>query len=297
MWDKLQYIVFFSWAKVHAFLPMRVLYGFADILYLLIYKVAKYRVKIVRRNLKASFPERSDEELRTLEKRFYRHFSDYVLETVKLAHISRDELLRRAVVRNPEVVDRLVEEGHTCILLLMGHYGNWEWYTAAGHFFKKARLYQIYRPLANPAFDRLFVYLRTRFGASGIRKNDTVRDVIRLKQGQTPALVIFIADQTPSRANLHYWTDFLHQDTSFLTGAERIARKLDLPVVVLHDHCVRRGYYACELEVLTKHAKETPENWITEQYARLMEQTITADPAYWLWSHKRWKYKREDAIK
>lgn len=297
MWDKLQYIFFFSWAKVHAFFPLKVLYVLADVLYWLIYKVVGYRLQVVRRNLKASFPERSESELRTLERRFYRHFADYVVETVKLAHISKEELLSRATVRNAEVVDRLVEEGHTCVIALMGHYGNWEWYTGSTHVFKDTRLYQIYRPLTNRAFDRLFMYLRTRFGALGIKKNDTVRDVIRLKQDRTHSLVVFIADQTPSKANLHYWTDFLHQDTSFLTGAERIARKLDLPVLYLHVRCPRRGYYEGELELLTEHAKETPENWITEQYVRRMEQTITYDPAYYLWTHKRWKYKREDALK
>lgn len=297
MWDKLQYSVLYAWAKLHAMLPMRVLYVLSDIFYLLVYKVARYRVKVVRRNLQASFPDWTPRQLRTLEQRFYRHFSDYIVETIKLAHISEEEIHRRAVIHNPELIDRLIRDGHTCIILLMGHYGNWEWYTGSSSLFEDARVYPIYRPLANRAFDRLFLYLRTRLGARGIKKNDTVRDIIRLKQEKTHSLVIFIADQTPSRANLHYWTDFLHQDTSFLTGAERIARKLNLPVVFLDIKCPERGYYTCDFELLTEQAKETPENWITEQYARRMERTVTHDPAYWLWTHKRWKYKREDAIK
>lgn len=295
MWNKLLYKLVYSWVKLHALLPMSVLYRFSDLFYLLIYKVVGYRVKVVRRNLKASFPEKSELELRSLERKFYHHFSDYVVETMKLAHISLEELQQRALVRNPEVVDRLMEKGHTCIVLLMGHFGNWEWFSGSTSRFEDSRIYQIYRPLSNLAFDRLFIHLRTQFGSFGIKKNDTVRDVIKLKKERTRCVVIFIADQTPSRNNLHYWTPFLNQDTPFLTGAERIARKLDLPVAFLDVRQAGRGHYTIDIELLTEHAKETPEFWITEQYARRMEQTIRRSPEQYLWTHKRWKYTRQDA--
>ena len=242
----------------------------------------------------ASFPELTEKERRALECRFYHHFTDYIVETIKLGAISHEELLRRAVILNPELVDRLMHEGHPLVIILMGHCGNWEWFTGSGRFFRQARLYQIYRPLSSKAFDRLFIDLRTRFGSQGIPKNDVVREMIRLKQLKERALSIFIADQTPSKANLHYWTDFLHQDTPFLTGVERIARKLDVPVIYVDVERPKRGYYTAEFEILTKHAKETPENWITEQFARRMEKNILRAPEYWLWTHKRWKYTRAD---
>ncbi|MGM9758594.1 MAG: lysophospholipid acyltransferase family protein [Parabacteroides sp.] len=294
MGNKLLYYLVYGWAKVHAWLPMRWLYLLSDLFYGLIYYVVRYRVKVVRRNLQASFPEKSRQELRQLERAFYHHFADYIVETVKLAHISLEELLQRAWIKNPELVDRLQDEGHPVIVMLMGHYGNWEWFTGSAHRFAQTSVYQIYRPLNNKAFDDLFIRLRTQFGSFGIKKNDTVRDVIRLKQRQERSLVIFIADQTPSRNNLHYWTDFLHQDTPFLTGAERIARKLDLPVLFLDVQQKLRGYYTVEFHLLTEHAKETPENWITEEYARRMEQSILRAPENWLWTHKRWKYTRND---
>lgn len=294
MWTKIQYALIFCWAKVHALLPMRVLYLLSDILYIIIYKIARYRVKVVRANMKASFPEKTEKELRQLERDFYHHFSDYIVETIKLAHISKEEILSRAVIRNPELMDDLADKGYTCFVLLMGHYGNWEWFTSASYFFKTLRVYQIYRPLKNKAFDKLFVYLRTRFGSCGIKKNDTIRDVIKLKKDKTHALVIFIADQTPSKANLHYWTTFLNQETSILTGPERIARKMNLPVVFLDVKKVKRGYYTMDMSLLTLTPNETPENQITEQYARLMEKSILNNPAYWLWTHKRWKHKREN---
>lgn len=276
-------------------LPMPVLYVLSDILYILIYRVMRYRLKVVRRNLEASFPDKSEIELRRLEREFYHHFADYIMETIKLAHISEEEVLRRAYIKNPELATQLQAEGQKTVMMLMGHYGNWEWFSSASMIFKDSRLWQIYRPLNNKAVDRLFIYLRTRFGSYGMKKNDTVRDMIQLKKEDSNNIVIFIADQTPSKANLHYWTTFLNQDTPILNGAERIARKLDLPVIFLDVQKVKRGFYTVEFKLMTAHAKQTAENEITESYARMTEKMILRNPAYWLWTHKRWKHKREDA--
>ncbi len=292
MGNKIIYGLLYGWVKLHALLPIRVLYIYADLLYVLIYYVARYRLKVVRRNMKASFPDKSPAELRQLEKAFYRHFGDYIVESFKLAHISLEEIQRRAWINNPEVVDELMAQGHTCLVLLMGHYGNWEWFTGSGSQFEEACIYQIYRPLNSPAMDRLFINLRTQFGSRGIKKNDTIRDIIKLKQERTRSVVIFLADQTPSKGNLHYWTNFLNQESSILNGPERIARKLDLPVIFLDVQKKRRGYYTVDMQLITAEARNTPENWITEQYARRMEQSILRNPAFWLWTHKRWKHKR-----
>lgn len=294
MRDKILYAILFAWVKIHAVLPMRILYVLSDILYVLVYHVVHYRRKVVRRNLKNSFPDKNQAELRQLERRFYRHFADYVIETNKLAHIPEQELLRRAHVNNPELILDLMDKGHTCFILMMGHYGNWEWFSGTAPYFNgRAAIYEIYRPLTNKVFDRLFLYLRTQFHATGIKKNDTIRDIIQLKRDQIPALVIFIADQTPSKANLHYWTTFLNQESAILTGPEKIAKKLDIPVVFIDTKKVKRGYYTVDFTLITDQPKETPEYWITERYARLMETCILRDPAYWLWTHKRWKHKRQ----
>lgn len=295
MGNNILYVLLFSWMKVHALLPMRVLYLYSDFLYVIIYRLIRYRLRVVRRNMKTAFPEKTDIELYRLEQEFYHHFADYIVETIKLGHISLEEVQQRAFLRNPELVDRLMHKGHTCFVLLMGHYGNWEWFSSASSRFEDSRIYQIYRPLNNKAVDRLFIYLRTRFGSLGIKKNDTIRDIMQLKKEGTHSVVIFLADQTPSKANLHYWTTFLNQESSILNGPERIARKLDLPVIFLDTRKVKRGYYTVDMKLITDKPKETPENSITEQYARLMEQCILRNPAYWLWTHKRWKHKKENA--
>jgi KDO2-lipid IV(A) lauroyltransferase len=283
--------------KLHACLPLRLLYLLSDILYLLMYRVVGYRLKVTRRNMRASFPEKTTRELRRMERDFYHHFADYFVETIKLAHVSEKEIQRRACMKNPQLIDELMhKEGHTCILVMLGHYGNWEWFTAGNSFFVEARMYPIYRPLNNKAFDRLFVYLRARFGSTGIRQHETLRDLVRLKREKTPALAVLLADQTPGRADLNYWTSFLKQNSAILTGPERIARKLNLPVVYADVRKPKRGYYSVEFKLLTATPQEMPSYDLTERYARLMEQTILRNPAYWLWTHRRWKYKPDDAL-
>ena len=276
---------------------MPVLYILSDILYFSIYHIACYRRKVVRNNLKNSFPDKTEKDIIKLERRFYHHFADYIVETIKLAHISQEELLKRADIRNPEVIFDLLDKGHTCFIFSLGHYGNWEWFSGvSARFAGRATIYQIYRPLTNKAFDRLFIYLRTRFNSFGIKKNDAVRNMITLKQNKTHALVPFIADQTPSKTNLHYWKTFLNQDSAIFTGPERIAKKLDIPIVFADTRKVKRGYYTVDIKLITDKPKETPEFYITNEYVRMMEECIMRDPAYWLWTHRRWKYKKQEVI-
>ncbi|MCC8144215.1 MAG: lysophospholipid acyltransferase family protein [Tannerellaceae bacterium] len=296
MLGNIGYGLLFIWVKLHALLPLKVLYVLSDILYVIIYKVIRYRRKVIRKNLVNSFPHKSAIDIVRIEKAFYHHFTDYIVETIKLAHISEEEISKRAYVKNPELAVKLQQEGHPCIVILMGHYGNWEWFSSAGLVLPTFQIYQIYRPLSNKAFDRLFIYLRTRFKSVGMRKNNTVREVFQLSKNKVDSLVIFIADQTPNKTNLNYWTTFLNQDTAIFNGPERIARKQKLPVIFLDVRKVKRGYYTVELKLLTENAGNTAENEITERYARLMEESIERNPAYWLWTHNRWKYKREDAI-
>ena len=276
-------------------LPYRALYVRSDIANLVLYHIVRYRRDIVRRNITSAFPEKSLEECISIERGFYKWFCDYFVETVKLMSVSRQELLSRIEFRGIDKIEECFDRGQTCAGIL-GHYGNWELLSATGLVIKKhpeAVIGLIYHPLRSQLFDRLFINLRTKFGSFGIKKQDTVRDVITLKKNKTRCVVIFIADQTPSRNNLHYWTNFLNQDSSILTGPERLARKLDLPVIFLDTKQVKRGYYTVDMKLVTP--KETPENWITEQYARLMEKCILRNPSGWLWTHKRWKHKRVES--
>jgi KDO2-lipid IV(A) lauroyltransferase len=272
---------------------METLYKFSDFLCFVIYKVGRYRRGTVRENLRRALPEMGDEERRKVEREFYRHFADYITETVKLAGITQQELLQHARLVNPEMVIPLLKQDRNCVVLLMGHYVNWEWFTGfQSQFQSKVQVYQIYRTLSNQCFDKLFVFLRTRFGAKGIKKNYTVRDIIKIIQQKNNSLIVFIADQSPSKNNLNLRMNFLHQDSAVIDGPEKIARKFNLPVVFADVTKTARGKYNVEFQLITDQPNQYPYGWITQQYVNKMENCINRNPAYWLWTHKRWKYTK-----
>lgn len=289
----LLYYTIYSLLWLLSWLPLSVMYCVSDLIYFLAYYVVRYRRKVVRTNLLNSFPEKSLDEIKRIEKDFYLHLSDLFFETVKLMHISDEEIKRRMHFSNPEVMSDICQTGSAVVLL--GHYGNWEWIPSIFIDAKGFIAGELYRPMKNKYFDGFFLKLRSRFGTFNIPKNDALRAVINFKREKKNFALGFIADQTPSRNNLHYWTTFLNQDTPFLNGPERIAQKNGYAVIYFDVTKVKRGYYNCDLVLLTKDASNIKENEITDRYVELFEQTLRRNPAYWLWSHKRWKHKREVA--
>lgn len=287
------YILLYTWVMLHALLPLKILYILSDILYLLVYRVVGYRLSVVRENLKKSFPKKNEKQLRRLEQDFYHHFCDYMVETIKLLHISKEEIQERAQIKNPELIDALIAKGHTSFVVYFGHYGNWEWFSSAPLWFNQVSEYQIYRPLKNKAFDNLFIKIRSQFGSFCLPKNNVLREVIGMKKRGEHAMVGFMADQTPSVGNIHYWTQFLNQETAIYTGPERIAKKLNLPVLYMDVTKNGRGYYESIFRLVAEYPNDCAEFELTEIYARMMESTILRNPAYWLWTHKRWKHKKE----
>lgn len=293
--NQIVYHIIYAILYLHALLPFRVLYILSDILYIPLYYIVRYRLKVVRKNLKNSFPEKDSKELKNIEKEFYHHLCDYFVETIKLLHISNEEMQRRITFKNIDLVKDLMQGDKSCIMFL-GHYGNWEWVPSITlQFSDNTMLGQIYRPLKNKAFDDIFLKLRSRFGSISIPKNNTLRSMLEFKKENKKVLIGFISDQTPSKINIHYWTNFLSQDTPVYTGVERIAKKTGFTVTYLDVIKTGRGKYECEVKLITADSKNEPEFAITEKYIREIEKTILRQPSYWLWTHKRWKHKREES--
>jgi len=286
--------------RLYACLPLPVLFFLSDVfVYPLIYYVIGYRLDVVRKNLKNSFPDLSDKVLKQMERKFYRHFCDTFQETIRVLGMSEKEAKERMIFINPEIVTDFARHGQG-VLLVLGHYGNWEYQPflflhllASG----SQQGFNIYRPLKNQAFDDLFNKIRAHFGVANVAKNDTFRTVIRLRKAGIAGIFGLVSDQSPSTANLHYWTNFLNQDTSILTGPERMAKQTGFAVVYADVQKRTRGHYQTTFKVISDRPQDTAEFEITEQYARLMEKTILREPAYWLWSHKRWKHRHEIAEK
>lgn len=271
-------------------LPLWMLYRISDLLFLLVYFVVRYRRKVVRENLSRSFPDRSKQERRLIERRFYRFFCDYAVETIKLLTISEAEMRRRMKVFGCEEMDAELDRQPFCFLML-GHYGNWEWLSTIA-LWSKHNCGQLYTPLHNATFDRVFYDMRSRFGTENISKYNALRRILSLKSEGIPSHIGFITDQSPRPNSIHDWMTFLHQDTPIFTGAERIGKKVGAAAYFIRVTRPRRGYYECHLERLTSDMREFADYELTELCMRRLEAEINEVPHLWLWTHRRWKHQR-----
>lgn len=276
--------------------PLRVMYLFSDLLYLLIYYIIGYRKKTVRKNLKNSFPEKSEAELRRIEKDFYLHFCDTFIETIKAVSISDKEMRKRFTFDNIEILDEYYEKGKNVILYL-GHYGNWEWLTFARRAStlrhkKEQECISVYHKLENQTFDKFYLRLREKCDSILVPQEGLLRKLVSINKAGKLGMYCFIADQGTLWKNIYFWMDFLNQETAPITGPEKIAKQTGFPVLYIDVQKKSRGYYHAHFVVMTENPKELPEFELTKQYMRLMEQTIKREPAYWLWTHNRWKRKK-----
>ena len=273
-------------------LPLWWLYRISDFLMPILYYVVRYRRHVVRRNLERSFPDRSLVERRRIEWRFYRFFCDYAVETIKLLTITPEEMRRRMRFYGIEQMDAELSN-QNFVFLMLGHYGNWEWISTVGMWSSRP-CGQLYKPLRDHVFDRLFYRMRSRFGSENISKYDALRHILSLKREGKKSHIGFISDQSPTPASIHDWVQFLHQDTPIFTGAERIGKKVGAAAYFAHVTRPKRGYYECHMERLTSDMSQYPDFQVTELYMRRLEQEIEDTPHLWLWSHRRWKHTREE---
>ncbi len=271
-------------------LPFRVLYFLSDFLYVVIYRLSGYRTKVVRMNLRNSFPEKSDAELRVIESHFYRHLCDVIVETLKSFTISEKELRKRMILDNPELPDHYYDKGQS-ILMASGHYNNWEWIAVSLNLHIKHLGAGIYTPLSNPFFERKMRKTRGRFGMLLIPTKEVSHFFEAARQQLTAT--VFGIDQSPRRNSNCHWMTFLHQDTGVAYGLEKYARSLDYPVLFSMTTKMKRGYYTYHISLITDHPRQEPEGMIIETATRMLEKQINDQPQYWLWTHKRWKHKRE----
>lgn len=277
-----------------SFLPLPIMYLITDVLFLFLYFIIHYRRKVVAENLRNAFPEKSEKERNLIERRYYRHLCDLFAEFFKLRHISESEIKKRCVMVNMEIPHRYFLDGRS-VIVFSGHYGNWEMMYSYKLWEPDIELIPIYKPLRSSAFDRMTYNIRSRFGAKPLAKADSLRTMMQNVWAGKVAMTGFIGDQTPSRNNLNFWTRFLNQDTPVLDGTERIARKLNQPVVYVNMRKVKRGYYHAEFHDICGDPAALEPGKLTEQCMQKLESFIREQPEYWLWSHRRWKYKREEA--
>lgn len=268
-------------------LPFKGLYLLSDFCYVIIYKLIGYRKKVVRYNLKTTFPEKSEKELRDIEREFYSHLCDMFLEMIKSMNIKKEELLKRYQFTNKELITAYDQQGKSTILM-MGHYASYEWLFALQLSMVHPG-YGIYKKIKHKQFDSLVKNIRGKYNTYLIDAKNTMRFIKNNERENNTGCYAFLSDQSPRYHRAHYWTQFLGHKLPFFNGVERLAKEFKLPVLYFGTEKIKRGHYRGTFQLITVDGSQTKGDEIMTSYAAALEAQIRKNPAYYLWTHKRFK--------
>jgi Kdo2-lipid IVA lauroyltransferase/acyltransferase len=288
----LSFLLIYPWLWLLSLLPMRVLYILSDFCYLLLYKIFGYRKKVVSENLKLAFPDKSAHERALIEKRFFHHLTDLLFEFVKSLTISEKEMKRRMTFKNLEVIQDAYNQGQH-VNLVCGHYGGWEWMFILDEFISHHSI-AIYKKLNNKYFDRMVKRIRARYNTLLVPTTEALALIAKRVESSQLTFCAFNADQSPNPRKARYWRSFMGIETPVHTSAEMLAKKYNMAVIFLDIHKQKRGYYEARFELISNTPAEFADYDITDIFFEKLEQQIYRDPAYYLWSHRRWKHRREN---
>lgn len=285
----LVYILVYPFLWLISILPFKLLYAFSDFLYILIYRIIGYRKKTVKENLRLVFPEKTKEEINTITKKFYHHLCDLIVESIKSMTISEAEMKKRMVFSNIEEIHKL-EKLNKSIVLMCAHYGSWEWIFIVQKYINH-KGYAIYKRLANSYFDRLVKRIRAKYNSYLITTKETIPVLVQAKQNGELTINGFASDQSPKPQKAFYWNDFMGIKVPIHTGAEMLAKKLDMAVMFFGVKRLKRGFYETTFKTITLNPNEFKDYEITDIFLKLVEEQIREAPEYYLWTHKRWKHR------
>lgn len=288
------YILIYPIIWCISILPFRLLYAFSDLLYLLIYRVFGYRKKVVKANLNLVFPEKSNDEINRITKAFYHHLCDMMVEAIKSLTISEAEMKKRMTFKNLEELYEL-EKKNKSIVLMCAHYGSWEWiFILQKHINHKG--YAIYKRLANKYFDRLVKRIRAKYNSYLITTKETIPILVEAKNKGELTINGFASDQSPKSNKAYHWNEFMGIKVPVHTGAEMLAKKLDMAVVFFKVKRLKRGYYQTTFKTITENPKDFKNYEITDIFLKFVEEQIHEAPEYYLWTHKRWKHRNKPQV-
>ena len=257
-------------------------------MYLIISKLLGYRKHVIDENLKHAFPDKTNEERREIREKFYRFFSDFILEVIKMYSISKKSLIKRITFENSEALDKYSREGKSVVIAL-GHFGNWEWAGPGAANQLEFHFQAIYKRLLNPYFDNLVLHLRSRLDVELLEMKTAARKMMLDSKRLTATA--FPMDQRPP-PEYAVWTSFMNREAGFFMGPEKIARKMHYPVIYASVLRIKRGHYKMILKEITANASVENEGSVIKKFVGLLEEDIKTHPEFYLWSHKRWKHKR-----
>jgi KDO2-lipid IV(A) lauroyltransferase len=291
----LAYIIVYPILWIISILPFRLLYALSDGIFLLLYYIIGYRKKVVRNNLKLVFPEKSEQEIKVIMKRFYSHFCDMIFESIKSLTILEKEIVKRFKVTNVEILKQY-EDNRQSFILMCGHYASWEWsMSLQKHINLKG--YAVYKRLRNPYFDKLVKRVRGKYNSYLIPTKEIIAKIAESQKNNELFLCGMAADQSPKLRKAFHWTNFMGVKVPCYTGSEMIAKRFDLPIVFMKIKKVKRGYYEANFSTISKNPKDYKDYDLTDKFHKLVEAQIHEAPEYYLWTHKRWKHKDKTPVR
>ena len=285
----LAYILIYPILWFVSILPFRLLYAVSDFLFILMYHVFRYRKQTVKDNLRLVFPEKSDLEIKIITKKFFHNFCDMILESIKSMNISLESMKARYTFKNLDIIKNF-EKQNKSIVLMCAHYGSWEWIFIL-QTYTTHRGYGIYKRLQNKYFDRLVKSIRARYNSYLITTKETFSVLEDAKKKGILSMNGFASDQSPKKHKAHNWNEFMGIKVPVHTGAEMLAKKLDMPVVFFAVERIKRGYYQATFQTLAENPTDFKDYEITDKFLNLVETQIHEAPEYYLWTHKRWKHR------
>lgn len=274
-------------------LPLKILYIFSDVIFFLNYYLVRYRKEVITQNLRMSFPDKPEEEIKKIRKKFYLNFSDYLVETIKSFSISETEARVRMQHINQELFHDAKKEGKN-IILLAGHVFNWEWINALAKIVPQAHCHPVYRKVNNDFWENQMKKVRNKFGNEALEANEVILNIFR-SQNNGDSAYMFVADQTPHHAHVTYGLEFLNQRTPAFIGYDKLATRMDLVFIYCEMKKVKRGYYQVNYHRICPDGEKFTENEVVRKFHKLLENTLHKNPDNYLWSHRKWKY--QDSIK
>ena len=285
----LAYILIYPVLWLISILPFRLLYGLSDVFWFFIFRIFKYRKKVVKSNLRLVFPEKSKEEIEDICSKFYHHLCDMILEAIKSMTISEASMMKRYKFTNIDLIHDL-EAKKKSIMLMCAHYGSWEWI-----FILQPQInhkgYAVYKKLANPYFDKLAKRIRAKFDSYLITTKETFAVLSESQKKGELTINGFASDQSAKHDKALHWNEFMGIKVQMHTGAETIAKQFDMAVVFFSVKRIKRGYYETTFQTITETPNEYKDFEITDIFFKLVEKQIHEAPQYYLWTHKRWKHR------
>ena len=288
----LVYILVYPFLWLISKLPFRLLYAFSDFVYIFIYRIFGYRKKTVQYNLNLVFPEKNQDEINDITKKFYHHFCDMMVEAIKSLTITKDEMRQHFTFSNIDLIKDLEAEDRS-ISLMCAHYGSWEWIFVM-QTYVESRGNAVYKRLGNKYFDQMVKGIRAKYNTYLIRNKEIAQELIQLKRKGIRSITGFVSDQSPKLHKAFHWQEFMGIKVPVHTGAEMLSKRLDHSIVFFSVKRLRRGYYECTFKMLSEYPMDVPNYEITDKFLKLVEQQIYQAPEYYLWTHKRWKHMNEN---